>query len=300
MQFYRDLAEQQFANNAHLNIFYDGPALQFSDMTRQYLSQHRSDYAALPAKQQQDVLDILTDGFVRSFASANQYIQFNAQHMKGICELYRELFSDLSGQMSIEQVEQNHYDRIRAFITQSNPLLQRANRPDVVHAVTTVCEEYMPQLQLDVLGADVSSLKQPVLDIGCGESAGMVVYLRSQGVDAYGIDRLAADTAHTQRANWLEYSYGTARWGTILSHLAFSSHVLHHAVNESEYAVAYVQAYFRILQSLMPGGVWLYTPSLRFVEEHLSDAFHIQRHTVAGQVEATRLKKCEKTAYSPV
>ena len=57
--------------------------------------------------------------------------------------------------------------------------------------------------------------------------------------------------------------------GTVLSHLGFSLHFLHHHLRPGDEALRYARRYMEVLRSLRPGGVFAYAPGLPFVEEHL-------------------------------
>ncbi|MFT3838936.1 MAG: class I SAM-dependent methyltransferase [Myxococcaceae bacterium] len=132
----------------------------------------------------------------------------------------------------------------------------------------TVSHEYSPQLQLQVLQLDEKQLLAPVLDVGCGVAATLVMHLRSLGLDATGIDRdVKSDVA--LKADWLSYAYGEKKWGTVVSHLGFSLHFLNRHLSGSADAEKYARVYMAILRSLKPGGTFAYTPALPFIEEHL-------------------------------
>lgn len=134
-----------------------------------------------------------------------------------------------------------------------------------------VSSEYTPELQLGLLGLEGASLRGPVLDIGCGTRASLVLALRARGLDAAGIDR-DADPALTTVADWLGFDYGVDRWGTIVSHLGFSLHLLHHHLAGRPAAFAYAEVYMQVLRSLRPDGVFAYAPGLPFLERLLPRA----------------------------
>lgn len=136
-----------------------------------------------------------------------------------------------------------------------------------------VCAEYAPELQLGVLGLALEELREPVLDVGAGRDARLVRELRAAGKDAHALDR-EADTALGVRADWLEFDYGVARWGSIVSHLAFSLHFLHQHLRSEYEAARYAHAYMRMLRALTPGGLLAYAPGLPFIEGHLAPSRH--------------------------
>ena len=126
---------------------------------------------------------------------------------------------------------------------------------------------YSPELQLAVLGLRIDALREPILDVGCGEGAALVRALRDAGKDAHGIDRWMDPPT-----DWLTYDYGTSRWGTIVSHLGFSLHFMHQEMKSSDLAFEYARAYMRIVRSLAPGGTFAYVPGLPFIEAMLPAA----------------------------
>jgi hypothetical protein len=135
-------------------------------------------------------------------------------------------------------------------------------------AGATVCAEYSLELQLDLLGISLPALLEPILDLGCGERAALVRQCQALGKVAFGLDR-HADGPNVIRADWLEHSFPQHGYGTILSHQAFSLHFLHHHLGSAVQAASYARKYMELLGALKPGGSFVYTPGLPFVEQHL-------------------------------
>jgi hypothetical protein len=134
--------------------------------------------------------------------------------------------------------------------------------------------EHSPGLQLEVLGVEPRDLLEPVLDLGCGPSAGLVRRLRAEGIDARGLDRDVVAEPFLVRGDWLEASLGRSRWGTILSHLGFSMHFLHHHLRPRGSAERYARRYLELLRALRPGGSFRYVPALPFLESLLPSAVY--------------------------
>jgi hypothetical protein len=140
----------------------------------------------------------------------------------------------------------------------------------------TTCGEYSAELQLEVLGLSLDDLAQPLLDVGCGEQALLVHFLAEQGLEAFGLDRHARG-ARVIRADWLEFEFGANRFGTIVSHQAFSLHFLRHHLEPGDFARRYAIAYRTILGSLRKNGRFVYAPGLPFVERLLPASFVVAR-----------------------
>ena len=151
----------------------------------------------------------------------------------------------------------------------------RARLGDEPRDVT--CGHYSPALQLEVLGLADATIADPVLDIGCGVGAELVQALRSRGHDARGIDRDVPAALGTA-ADWLRHDYGVERWGTVISHLGFSLHFLHHHLGGQPSAYLHAEVYMQVLRSLAPGGVFAYAPGLPFIEAMLPrDRYRVTR-----------------------
>jgi SAM-dependent methyltransferase len=153
--------------------------------------------------------------------------------------------------------------------------LVRARLGETPRDVT--CGHYSPALQLEVLGLAGTALADPILDIGCGRDAELVQALRARGHDARGIDRDVAP-GPGESADWLRFAYGVDRWGTVISHLGFSLHFLHHHLGGQPSAYVHAEVYMQVLRSLAPGGVFAYAPGLPFIEAMLPrDRYRLTR-----------------------
>ena len=149
-------------------------------------------------------------------------------------------------------------------------------------ATSVQCAEYSPELQLSLLGLDVSGLRGPVLDLGCGAEARLVHHLRAAGVDASGLDRAAAPGPFVSARDWFTGPLG-GPWGTVISHLGFSHHFMFHHLRGGPQAGRYAKRYMEILNSLAPGGAFVYAPGLPFLEPLLPAAsYRVSRKPIAG------------------
>jgi len=120
-----------------------------------------------------------------------------------------------------------------------------------------------------------------VLDLGCGEHAGLVGYLRARGVEAVGLDRAVRSGEGRIAGDWLRAPLGRERWGTVLSHMAFSNHFVHHHHRRHGQAALYARRTLAILRALRPGGRFVYAPGLPFFEGLLPQAgYAMHRHPI--------------------
>jgi SAM-dependent methyltransferase len=121
---------------------------------------------------------------------------------------------------------------------------------------------------------------EPFVDLGAGKSATLVNHLREQGVAATGIDRLAV-SPHVLAKDWFEIRFEPNSLGTLVSHLAFSLHFLHHHWNPGDKAYAYAKKYMELLAALKPGGLFVYAPGLPFIETMLdAEQYRIERQAL--------------------
>ncbi len=157
-----------------------------------------------------------------------------------------------------------------------------ADAPGLVFA-EPACAEYSPALQLEVLGLRPDELLEPVLDLGCGRSAALVRHLVAAGIDAQGLDLDVEDDGIVRPGDWLDTPLTPGHWGTVISHMAFSNHFLHHHLRPEGEAERYARRMLAILGALRRGGRFVYAPGLPFLEDVLpSGAFSVLRLPVAA------------------
>jgi hypothetical protein len=149
---------------------------------------------------------------------------------------------------------------------------------------TPVCHEYSAELQLSILGIDLKTVKEPVLDLGCGRSGLLVRYLNTLGIETFGIDRDVKTFPFLIQADWMDFPDEKNRWGTILSHMAFSNHFMFQHHYRYGHPEQFAHLYMRILNSLQSGGSFYYSPGLPFIERFLpSDRYQVAVYTPADK-----------------
>lgn len=229
--------------------------------------------AGLTDEQLTILADYATQKSLEEFCRINQYYTFDPKATEELKEIYIQLLSAIRQQGGPDAASpQKHYENLRQWLLKTNPFAG-VIYPDMDQELEPAhCHEYSAGLQLEILRLDRSTLMEPILDIGCGKQGNLVQHLRGKGLEAYGIDRFSVEKPYLIRSGWFEYDYGVSRWGTVISHLGFSNHFVHHHLrNDGDY-LKYAAIYMKILASLRPGGRFYYAPSLPFIEQWLDKA----------------------------
>jgi hypothetical protein len=249
---------------------------------------------ALELSEQSDsAFRFLSARFVRFAYEQNQFFELDERAARKLSRAHRVLWKDFGSILhSCETIEE---------------FARRANR-DILHFVerlSTVFStlgnstlalakgaEYSVELQLSILGIKGKKLVEPVVDLGCGKQAELVNYLRTEGVDATGIDRLST-APFVLNKDWFDIRFEPGSLGTIVSHLAFSLQFLYHHWHPGDKAYAYAKKYMELLQSLKPRGLFVYSPGLPFIESMLEEhIFRVEKRPLpeplATQMESYR------------
>ena len=222
----------------------------------------------------------LADQLVRWLHRHNQFLYATAQTRAELGQVYAQTLADTAELLAEARTEQEVEDGLPQLLAEHHQRLALALKVAFgARLRDTVQAEYSPALQIAVLGLD--RVETPVLDVGCGATAALVDYLRDAGIEGVGMDRDAQAPGVVQ-ADWLTQDYGRGIWGTVISHLGFSLHFLHHHLSDHDLAFDYARAYMRILGSLKVGGRFAYAPALPFLEEVLGDNYRVESRTFDG------------------
>lgn len=222
----------------------------------------------------------LADQLVRWLHRHNQFLYATAQTRAELGQVYAQTLADTAELLAEARSEQEVEDGLPELLAEHHQRLALALKVAFgTRLRDTVQAEYSPTLQIAVLGLD--RVETPVLDVGCGATAALVDYLRDAGIEGVGMDRDAQAPGVVQ-ADWLTQDYGRGIWGTVISHLGFSLHFLHHHLSDHELAFDYARAYMRILASLRVGGRFAYAPALPFLEAVLGDGYRVESRTFDG------------------
>jgi hypothetical protein len=236
---------------------------------------------------------LFVDTSIEFTYASNQFIQLIPEEEAVLRKLYRAYLADLQVvletnpgvealEASLAAVLKQHFQDLRANISRFFDRETARRAEENVILKKTVCSEYSPQLQLEVLGIRVDDLVEPVLDIGCGKSGQLVQYLAELGLQAAGADRVVQASLSLMEADWLALDFRPGTWGTVLSHMAFSNHFLFHHRYKNGQPEEYARKYMHILSWLKRGGSFYYAPGLPFIEQFLPDGvYRVTRQKIA-------------------
>jgi len=259
--------DSQIELNQGKNIFHKLPGqLRFSRETIDAIS----NISELDSHAERFLVDYATDKVLEEFCRINQYLSFDVQSKNDLKRIYSELFADIrSKAYPPEEMAKSHYKKLKEWLKKHNSFAEKIYAGYSSEIEPVVCSEYSPEMQFEILQIDLKLILQPVLDIGCGKQARLVNFLKSKGIEAYGIDRFQFPGSQLATADWLEYDYGLKKWGTIVSNLGFSNHFNHHHLREDGNYIGYGKTYMQILCSLKTRGCFHYAPDLPFIEQYL-------------------------------
>ncbi|MBO8172081.1 MAG: class I SAM-dependent methyltransferase [Bacillaceae bacterium] len=245
-------------------------------------------HAAYRKNTLQPLIEYVADKSIQLFMEVNQYLDFTREDHHQLQRIYEDLFErvymigkqEKITDADIDQLFNSHYKHLQTFLLDSNGNEIFKKYRESPHLFKIENAEYSPEFQMRLLNIDPATIKQPVLDIGCGQQASLVLFLREQGIEAYGMDR-HANNIGIFKVNWLEYEFVPDTWGTIVSHMAFSNHFMHHHLRTDGDYEMYAKKYMEILKALKSGGRFLYAPALPFMEDIL---LRVSRHYVVDRM----------------
>ena len=283
---------EQLEHNAGENLFccWESSSFSFTPGTQSVIAAIRDGSQVITNAQ----LKATVQNVLECLYRVNQYYSFSATDKQRLEAIYSTLVDEIVAMpySDINDIARNHFLRIQQWLRATNGYAKQLFTP-LQRNVTGIvpCSEYSAQVQLKVLGVSISELQEPILDIGCGEHAHLVTYLRSCGLQAFGMDRFSTKQEHILVTDWMDYSFERQRWGTIISNLSFANHFVHHHSRNNGHFIGYAKKYMEILESLVVGGTFYYAPSLPFIEPFLSASkFSVSTIKVEGTTQmATRL-----------
>lgn len=274
--------------------------LSFTPATINFIDSNREFIQKITDKDAEPLIDFMTRSSTEILYQTNQYFSFSRRDREELKALYFELFHNLKRisraplLSALKQVEENHYLNLKNWLKKTNPFAEKINPTTEPYLTNRVlCAEYSPQTQLDIMRIDIATLKEPILDMGCGKNGLLVKWLRQMGLDAYGIDRIAIPGGGLSRTDWFEFPLKSNSWGTIISNLGFSNQFQHHHLRSDGHPEKYAHKYLEILNSLKLNGSFYYAPDLPFIEECLDEERFEALNLSIGNLgyKSTRIKR---------
>jgi len=237
---------------------------------------------------------IATESLVNGIYSINQYLQVSDEAKAGLHHLYQVTLNEIYNTKDIESSLRGfHFPQLVEWIRSIYPESLRealGSRPTIGRVR---CQEYSPELQLRLFGISPASIRQPVLDIGCGKSASLVRHLRAMNIEAFGLDRvLTEERMYLEKGDWLNVNLGSRRWGTVISNMAFTNHFVYVQHYDVERQSRYVRAYGDILESLQMGGSFVYGPGVPDLERGIDGSkYHVEKRAIPYGHSVTKVRR---------
>lgn len=284
MNEYKSIIDSQIGLNKGANLFFeDGFLLKFTEESLPSIE----NMDKLNEYELNSLLSHAVNKTLEELYRVNQYYNFREKDKEELKLIYEILFGLLkSKSITYNEIFCKHSQNLKEWLLKNNAFSEKIYRLDSEIIEPVSCFEYTPDLQIEILQIDLSRLITPVLDIGCGQQACLVTYLRDNGIEAFGLDRFPSNLEYIENTDWIEYEYdyGIKKWGTIISNLGFSNHFMHHHLRADGSYVNYAKKYMQILNSLKAGGSFRYAPDLPFIEKYLDPKiFHVERGDIGHQ-----------------
>lgn len=253
-----------------------------------------SDPDAFSKSALQSSVSFASEMLIKRLYAINQFVRVSEQKKRELEDIYLRTWKRIVETKNIQvMLKDHHYPELTNWIASLYPQSFRKHLRDLPRVGQVICEEYSPQLQIDLLRLDLQALQQPVLDLGCGSMAGLTRHLRMLDIEAYGVDRqIEKEEIYLQQMDWLEYKFETDKWGSILSNMAFTNHLHYANYHDRAQLELYLRKFKDILESLMVGGSFYYAPSAPFIEERLElNTYHVEHYNVIRDIQSTRIIK---------
>lgn len=218
---------------------------------------------------------LIYNQFVRECVQNNQYISLSNNTINTINDIYTKLVENLRlvsrnklNNNNLQEIVDEHRNRLIKAI-------QNNEYDDQKHQLFIPCAEYTGVFQNEILRTDVNQLIEPIIDIGCGNDRELIKLLRRNGYsEVYGLDQYKSNDAKIVCSNWFDYKFQKDTWGTIIAHMSFSNHLRRSTINQDENYQNYKGKYQEIIQSLKQNGLFIYTPSVKEIEDEIDRNYY--------------------------
>ena len=299
MQFIRSLIKKQLNINSSSNLLFENVAHimsvepGFSAALEELLN---TDINNATEYLSSEFITFTTKELVKRLYAIDPYLPISPAQIKDLEQIYRDTWKRMIKTRNVKTtLNKFHYPALAAWLTALYPekfqkLLKRA--PSVGYVTY---QEYSAELQVKVFGIDLSRIKQPIIDIGCGSQANLVRYLNFVGIDTYGIDRnLEVNESYLNQVNWFDYHFEPGRWGSIVSNMSFTNHLDYAYLHDVSQLERYLLKLKEIVESLSTNGCFYYSPSLPFVEDRLSSqSYKVERERKTDDVSVSKVIRIE-------
>lgn len=258
------------------------------------LEELRSGAARIPDSRVEELTVEAASGLIDRIYAINQYIRVDAGARQALVKIYTQSWRDLVAARNVEStLRRRHYPRIRAWLGNLYPHTMREALASSPTIGRVPCDEYSADLQMRLMRLDLSTIKEPVMDIGCGREAHLVNFLRSRKIEAYGIDRrVGRKSKFLTEADWFDFPFTPDRWGTIVSNISFTNHLVYALKYETKEVGRYMEKYSQILNSLMVGGSFIYAPRVEILRARADERkFETELWMIAGHHGVTKIAK---------
>ncbi|MGH0053642.1 MAG: hypothetical protein ACQ5SW_09665 [Sphaerochaetaceae bacterium] len=275
----KDFIDKQIDQNRNLNLFYchlEDVVTIGKDFIKTILIAKRQ------GRDIEELISYTVEKIVRILYRINQYTHFSPSDLTVLQNIYRNTFEVITEENPAEAMRQ-HHKNLSKWLSMFYPEKFKTALRDTPVIGQVVNEEYSPQLQMEIYNIDPKSLREPVLDLGCGAKARLVKQLQFLGVHAIGIDRtLDEENSFCIKKDWFSYTFEKKTWGTIIANMSFTNHLLYTFQNDKEKLYAYLITYKEILASLKNGGCFAYAPSVPMIEDRLDPSqYEVDRIEIA-------------------
>lgn len=291
-----DVVFSQLFYNRYRNLFFTGKPARpfFCEMTHQLFDDERQQLREMAATGHLNSwIDFLTRESLKAFYAMNQYIHADEDEIGQLRSLYSNLIHEFCGEKDADEISRDHFNRLAVWLKGVDPLLEQIYSNATEDVKPVVCAGYSPEFLLNLYGLTPDSSISPLLDIGCGEDALLPAFLRNMGYEAYGFDRIiSAPEPWLSEVDWFTFEFRPTTWQMILANQSFSLHFNHFHQRVGEDVLPYARLYMKILESLRPGGRFIYAPSLPFIESLLpADRYGVSHHCAFDKIIVTTIRR---------
>ena len=218
---------------------------------------------------------LIYNQFVRECVQNNQYISLSNKTINTINGIYTQLVTNLRLLSKREYRNQDLKEIVEEHRNRLIEAIEDNEYDDLQNQLFIPCAEYTGEFQNEILRTDINQLLEPIIDIGCGNNCELIKLLRRNGYsEVYGLDQYVSNDMKIICSNWFDYKFQEKTWGTIVSHMSFSNHLRRSTLNKDEKYQQYKEKYEEIIRSLKRDGLWIYTPSVKEIEDEIDRTYY--------------------------